>query len=157
MSLWVGRLRKINGGYRTFGACFETPSNSILILLPFDPPLPNTTRPGSRIAFYGPVPTQFLLPGSPQKKCVWPGRVPSDQHSITFALPHLKSNNTPSLSDCCISKRHTLHHFCILTSRNDQHSITFTHPHLKAINTPSLLHSHISKRSKGACGCPYID
>ena len=98
------------------------------------------------MTFYGPAPTTFLLPGSP-RKCVWPGRAPSDQHSITFALPHLKTINTPSRLESRISKRPTLHHFCAPTAQNDQHSITFTFLRLKTINTPSLLHSYISKRS----------
>ena len=99
------------------------------------------------MTYYGPAPTTFLLPGSPQKKCLWPGRAPSDQHSIICALPHLETINTPSLLHSHISKRSTLHDFCTPTSQNDQHSITFAHPHLKRINTPSLLHSYISRRS----------
>ena len=48
------------------------------------PPLPpNSIGPGSRMTFYRPAPTTFLLSGPPQKTCLWPGRAPSVQHSIS--------------------------------------------------------------------------
>ena len=117
-----------------------------MILLPFDPPSPlppNSIGPGSRMTFYRPAPTTFLLPGPPRKKCLWPGRAPSDQHSITRALPHLKRS---TLQHFC-TPTSTLHHFCAPTSQNDRHSITFTLLHLKTINTQFLLQSHILIRA----------
>ena len=114
----------------------------------FRPPHPpNSIRPGSRMHLMDRLLQHFCFQGLPRKKCLWLGRAPSDQHSITRALPHLKTINTPSLLHSHISKRSTLQHFCTPTSQNDQHSITFALPHLKRINTPSLLPSYISKRS----------
>ena len=134
-----------------------------MILLPFDPhPTPhNSIGPGSIMTFYRPAPTTFLLPGSPRTTMfmAWAGPfrptlhhpcTPTSQnyqHSITSALPHLKTINTRALLHAHISKRSTLNHFCTPTSQNDRHSITFTFPHLKTINTQFLLHSHILIRA----------
>ena len=71
----------------------------------------------------------------------------NDQHYSTFARPHLKTINTPSLLHSHISKRSALHHFYTPTSQNDQHSISFVFPHLNASRLLSV-HSHVQSQYK---------
>ena len=123
-------------------ACFENPLIRSWSYCLLTPPIRSVRAPESY--FTERCLQHFCFQGFPGKNVYGLGgplptntpslvhsHISNDQHSITSALPHLKTINTTALLHAHISKRPTLHHFCTPTCQNDQHSITFTLLHLK--------------------------